>query len=72
MLHRAARDLSLDLGASIMVGDRCSDIAASNAAGLRQAFLLAGTETIACNGRSKLIQHLSEVTNWLQTQRDAT
>ena len=49
MLLRAAVDLSLDLAASVMVGDRCTDIAAANGAGVRQAFLLAGTETKACS-----------------------
>ncbi len=44
MLRRAAADLGLSLAESILVGDRCSDVAAANAAGLRQAFLLRGTE----------------------------
>src|SRR5690242_15290253 len=43
MLRRGARELGIELAESVMVGDRCSDIAAANAAGLRQAFLLAGT-----------------------------
>ena len=50
MLRRAAKALGLGLGASVLVGDRCSDIAAANAAGLRQAFLLEGTETGECPG----------------------
>ena len=33
-----------------MVGDRCSDVGAANAAGLRQAFLIGGTETAVCGG----------------------
>jgi len=66
MLLRAARDLSLDLTQSILVGDRCSDIAAANAAGLRQAFLLAGTEEKPCLGPHKLVATLSEVQQWLQ------
>ena len=45
MLRWAAKDLGVELGASVMVGDRCTDVAAANAAGLRTAFLLEGTET---------------------------
>ncbi len=44
MLLRAAHDLHLDLGRSLLVGDRCSDIGAAHAAGVPQAFLIAGTE----------------------------
>ncbi|QMV19191.1 D-glycero-beta-D-manno-heptose 1,7-bisphosphate 7-phosphatase [Granulicella sp. 5B5] len=48
MILRAARDLDLDLTRSILIGDRCSDIAAARAAGLSKAFLLAGTESAPC------------------------
>ena len=65
MLLRAARDLSLDLPASLLIGDRCTDIAAANAAGLRQAFLLAGTET-ACLGTALPIETLAEAEQWLR------
>lgn len=65
MLLRAARDLSLDLKQSVMVGDRCSDIAAANAAGLRQAFLISGTETRLCPGHAISLDALSEVEAWL-------
>ena len=44
MLRRGAREFDLSLADSVMIGDRCSDIAAANAAGLRQAFLISGTE----------------------------
>ena len=44
MILRAAREHNLDLANSILIGDRCSDIAAANAAGLHQAFLIQGTE----------------------------
>ena len=66
MLLRAARDYALDLARSVLVGDRCSDIAAANAAGLRQAFLLAGTEPGLCPGRHHPIQHLDEAERWLK------
>ena len=67
MLLRAARDLALDLPRSILIGDRCSDIAAAHAAGLRQAFLLAGTETTPCPNPHTPIQHLAEAEAWLST-----
>lgn len=65
MLLRAARDLDLDLARSLLVGDRCSDIAAANAAGLPQAFLLTGTEPAPCPGDYLAIQELAEVQTWL-------
>jgi D-glycero-D-manno-heptose 1,7-bisphosphate phosphatase len=65
MLRRAARDLGLDLTGSILVGDRCSDVAAANAAGLRQAFLLRGTETGTCGGNYVAVDGLAEVERWL-------
>ncbi len=68
MLLRAARDHALDLIRSVLVGDRCSDIAAANAAHLRQAFLLAGTEPGPCPGRYLPIQSLSEAESWLTGQ----
>lgn len=68
MLLRAAHDLSLDLTRSILVGDRCSDIAAAHSAGLPHAFLLAGTEQSLCAGSSYTpIKSLCDVTNWLSS-----
>jgi D-glycero-D-manno-heptose 1,7-bisphosphate phosphatase len=67
MLLRAADDLGLDLERSILIGDRCSDIAAANAVKLRQAFLIAGTEAAPCDGEYKLIERLAEVQEWLST-----
>ncbi len=61
MLFRAAREHGLNLGRSLLVGDRCSDIAAANAAGLRQAFLLRGTEVEPCPGQARTITSLAEV-----------
>lgn len=65
MLLRAARDLGLHLSESVMVGDRCSDIRAANAAGLRKAFLLTGTETGGCPGTYTEVNGLGEVETWL-------
>ncbi len=65
MLLRAARDLGIELGGSVMVGDRCSDVAAANAAGLRNVFLLTGTEMGLCPGTYSSIQYLSEAEAWI-------
>ena len=50
MLLRGAAEFGIALEESVMVGDRCSDIGAANAAGLRQAFLIGGTESAPCPG----------------------
>ena len=64
MLLRAARDLGLDLPRSVLVGDRCSDLAAAKAAGLQTAFLLRGTEE-GCPGTYLAVDTLAEVEAWL-------
>jgi D-glycero-D-manno-heptose 1,7-bisphosphate phosphatase len=65
MLRRAVKDLAISLADSVMVGDRCSDIAAANSAGLRQAFLLHGTEKAGCGGSYLAVASLTEVERWL-------
>ena len=65
MLRRAAKELGVELGASVMVGDRCTDMVAANAAGLRQAFLLAGTETEDVRGSIAAVKTLHQVQEWL-------
>ena len=65
MLRRAAEDLGLDLGRSVMVGDRCSDVAAANAAELRRVFLLGDREE-PCEGDCVRVGSLDEVTGWLE------
>jgi D-glycero-D-manno-heptose 1,7-bisphosphate phosphatase len=64
MLRRAAKDLGVELGWSVMIGDRCTDMAAANSAGLRQAFLLEGTET-GCKGNYETVTSLQQVQEWL-------
>lgn len=62
MLLQAAREHDLDLDTSVMVGDRCSDIKAGSAAGLRRLFLLGGTEKDGCPGlRYTMLTSLSEL-----------
>lgn len=68
MLLRAAKEFEVELKESVMVGDRCSDITAANKAGLRQAFLLKGTEESGCEGEYLAAQSLAEVERWLTEQ----
>ena len=69
MLRRGAREFGLELSACVMVGDRCSDIAAANAAGLGKAFLIAGTEEDGrCGGDFIGVTGLGEVEAWLVEQ----
>jgi D-glycero-D-manno-heptose 1,7-bisphosphate phosphatase len=65
MLRRASMDLGVELGESVMVGDRCSDVGAGNAAGLRRVFLLRGTEVDICAGEYVEVGSLEEVGKWL-------
>lgn len=66
MLRRGVREFGIDLEQSVMVGDRCTDIAAANAAGLRQAFLIRGTEDEgSCGGEHLTVNGLDEVERWL-------
>ena len=65
MLRRGAREFGIKLSESILVGDRCSDVEAANAAGLRQAFLIGGTEVAECGGDYLKVESLAEVERWL-------
>ena len=65
MLRRGAREFGVELSESVMVGDRCSDVGAANAAGLRQMFLISGTEAGECGGEYAGVESLTEVERWL-------
>lgn len=65
MLRRGALEFGVDLSESVLVGDRCSDVEAANAAGLRQAFLIRGTEAARCGGEYMMVESLGEVERWL-------
>jgi D-glycero-D-manno-heptose 1,7-bisphosphate phosphatase len=65
MLRRGAREFGVELSESVLVGDRCSDVGAANAAGLRQAFLISGTEAAGCGGEYLMVESLAEVEQWL-------
>ena len=49
MLLQAARERSIDLSRSVLLGDRCTDMAAGIAAGVGDLLLLEGTESLPCN-----------------------
>ena len=65
MLLRGATDFGVELSESVMVGDRCSDVMAANTAGLRQAFLISGTESSEGKGKYLAVDSLEEVERWL-------
>ena len=46
MLRDAARDLPIDLAASVMIGDAVSDVQAGLAAGAQPVFVMSGRETM--------------------------
>ena len=50
MLLRAAAEHGLDLARSVMVGDRCTDMQAAAAAGVRNLYLFGDTEAEPCTG----------------------
>ena len=49
MLLRAAAEHNIDLSRSVLVGDRCTDLQAGNAAGLSKLFLFGETEATPCS-----------------------
>lgn len=68
MLRQAGSEFNLALAESIMIGDRCSDIAAANKAGLRKVFLLGETEPSGCTGDYTPATTLTEIEDWLRQQ----
>jgi len=65
MLLAAAQEFSLDMAASVYVGDRCTDVSAGNAAQVGKMFLLAGVETAECAGEYEIVTELQAVERWL-------
>ena len=65
MMLRARAQFGLDLSASVLVGDRCTDLQAAAAAGVGQAFLLTGTEDGPCGGDYRMVGSLDAVQEWL-------
>ena len=68
LLRRAARNLGLELSESVLVGGRQIDVAAANAGGLRQAFLLRESEKSTGGGSHATVSSLREVEAWLVEQ----
>lgn len=67
MILRAAEEHGLDISRSLLVGDRCTDIAAGTAAGIPHLFLFGNTEAAPCEGSYRKIDSLSEVETTLRT-----
>jgi D-glycero-D-manno-heptose 1,7-bisphosphate phosphatase len=66
MLLDAAKELDIDLSASIMVGDRASDIDAGARAGCRTAFInLNYTAEAQAVSPDIVVGSLGEATNWI-------
>ncbi|MEZ2348382.1 D-glycero-alpha-D-manno-heptose-1,7-bisphosphate 7-phosphatase [Terriglobus sp. RCC_193] len=67
MILRAAEEHGLDISRSVLVGDRCTDIAAGTAAGIPHLFLFGNTEATPCAGSYRKIDSLAEVEATMQT-----
>ncbi|MBF0417239.1 MAG: D-glycero-beta-D-manno-heptose 1,7-bisphosphate 7-phosphatase [Magnetococcales bacterium] len=66
MLLQAARELEIDLGASLLIGDRVSDIQAAAAAGVGRSLLLVRPpERVPENPSCPVVASLSEAIPWL-------
>jgi len=66
MILRAREDLKLDLGSSVLLGDKESDMAAGRAAGVGHLLLLRhGTDTTAASTDVVVIDDLFQARAWL-------
>lgn len=65
MLLQAARDLGLDLGQSLMVGDSENDMAAARAAGLAACVRL-GDPVMVRSGANAVFATHAQITAWLK------
>lgn len=74
MLQQAACDLSIDLNASIIVGDKASDIAAGKTAGVRYAVLVRSGHAISADEESTAdacLPDLAAAADWVVTRQNA-
>ena len=73
MLLEAARDLSLDLARSWMIGDRAGDIEAGRRAGVRSILVLTG-EGASCDqsGATFVANDLVEAVEFILKHSDAS
>jgi D-glycero-D-manno-heptose 1,7-bisphosphate phosphatase len=65
MLRQAASDLGLDLGGSILVGDKTSDLEAARAVGARTILVRTGygrtvERELQASGRGDLVDHIAD------------
>jgi len=74
MILKAARDLSLDLSESILVGDKESDLQAATAAGVGSIFLLGEATVLPANSclLFSVTKSLFEVRDFLMQKAGAT
>ena len=65
---KAASEQNLDLGSSIMIGDRLSDVVAAHAAGVGKRFLLtkSNSDSAVCNTCYNKITNLTSLTKFLK------
>ena len=68
MLTRAAARLGLDLSASVMVGDRASDIAAGAAAGCRTVFVDRGYDRPTDPPPDHVADGIAQAARWILSQ----
>jgi D-glycero-D-manno-heptose 1,7-bisphosphate phosphatase len=69
MILQAAREHGLDLGRSILVGDRCTDMMAGRAAGIPGLYLFGTTEPTGCDAVSYTkVSSLQAIEALLKTQ----
>jgi D-glycero-D-manno-heptose 1,7-bisphosphate phosphatase len=69
MILDAARALALDLGKSVLIGDKPADMAAARAAGVGTAILLAGSGD---PNADLVVATLAQARDWLTRQTPAT
>lgn len=68
MIHEAELDFNLDLGKSLLVGDKYTDILAGMAAGINLNILITDAAPVELNDMEYLrVQKLEEVSTFLQT-----
>jgi D-glycero-D-manno-heptose 1,7-bisphosphate phosphatase len=65
LIIEAARDLRLDVGASVMVGDRWRDIEAGRRAGCATVFIDYGYAEPQPHGPDAVVTSLEEATDWI-------
>lgn len=65
MLYQAAHDLGLDLGRSVVVGDRWRDVEAGQAAGCATVFLDKGYHERKPDGADLVVQALPDAVDWI-------